>query len=352
MLFRSQAKHITANAIVAEKIHANAIETRHLNANIITGEHIQVGAITADKAIIAEGAIGNAQISSVSANKLDVGTIDTSKVKIKSLDAVMELYGNQIMINDTTNPLSPQNRVILGQYLVGNVTEYGLLVRGKDGQTVMIDGEGVHNAGITDGAIDNNKVADDANISGLKLDIDSVVRTINENGTETIAGTKVQVGDRTLDVELKTQTQLITDNKTQLTEQKSQISALDESIKLKVDSQEYEKFEQTITGKVDNLENSIPYQVNVLSSNGQQFTNGNIYTILTVQVMRGNEDITDQIQDSQVLWSRYSADEEGDILWNEAHLNAGKSVEITYLDFFKRAVFNADVMGLGVALLK
>ena len=102
----------------------------------------------------------------------------------------------------------------------------------------------------------------------------------------------------------------------------------------------------------DNLENSIPYQVNVLSSNGQQFTNGNIYTILTVQVMRGNEDITDQIQDSQVLWSRYSADEEGDILWNEAHLNAGKSVEITYLDFFKRAVFNADVMGLGVALLK
>ena len=39
----------------------------------------------------------------------------------------------------------------------------------------MIDGDGVHNAGITDGAVDNNKVANDANIAGSKLDINSVV---------------------------------------------------------------------------------------------------------------------------------------------------------------------------------
>lgn len=343
---------IEANAITGDKISANSIDAIHINGKIISGEHIQTGSITAGSGIIADGAIGNAQISNLSASKLEAGTIDVSKIKLKSQDATIDMYGNQIMVNDTTDALNPQNRVILGEYPVGETTEYGLLVRGKDGNTVMIDGAGVHNAGITDGAIDNNKVADDANISGLKLDIDSVIRTINEDGSETIAGTKVQVGDRTLDIELSTQNQLITNNSTQISNQQSQINALDEQISLKVSSSDFEQFETTVSGKIEELEDSIPYQVNVISSNGETFSNGNIYTILTVQVLNGNVDITDTIQDSQVLWSRYSSDEEGDLLWNEAHLNTGKSVEITYLDFFKRAVFTADVTDLGVRLLK
>lgn len=348
-----EADHIQSNAITADKIAAGSINASHINGKIITAEHIQTGTITAGSGIIAEGAIGDAEISNLSATKLDAGTIDTSKIKIKSQDAVMELYGNQILVNDTTDALNPQNRVILGEYPLGDgTTDYGLLVRGADGETIMIDSGGVHNAGITDGAIDNNKVADDANISGLKLDIDSVIRTINEDGSETIAGTKVQVGDRTLDIELSTQNQLITNNSTQISNQQSQINALDEQISLKVSSSDFEQFETTVSGKIEELEDSIPYQVNVISSNGETFSNGNIYTILTVQVLNGNVDITDTIQDSQVLWSRYSSDEEGDILWNETHLNAGKSVEITYLDFFKRAVFTADVMDLGVRLLK
>lgn len=338
-----ETKHLTAGSVKADQIDAKAINTTHLNADIITSDHIQVGAITADKAIIANGAIGSAQISSVSANKLDAGTIDTSKIKIKSYDSVMELYGNQILINDTSDALNHQNRVILGQYPIEGKTEYGLLVRGKDGQTVMIDGEGVHNAGITDGAIDNNKVSDDANISGKKLDIDSVIRTINEDGSETIAGTKVQVGDRTLDIELKTQNQLITENKTQLTEQKSQISALDDSIKLKVDSQEYEKFEQTTNEKIEELENSVPYTVLVIPSNGDTFVNGNIDTYLTVKVLRGTDDITDLINPHQITWYRTSNDPQGDTLWNSEHIGAGFEIYITSDDFYKRATFKAEV---------
>lgn len=343
---------IEANAITGDKINANSIETYHLNGKIITGEHIQAGAITAGSGIIADGAIGNAQISNLEADKIDAGTIDTNKVKIASKDAVMEMYGNQIMINDTTNPLLPQNRVVLGEYNVDEqTTEFGLLVRGKDGKTVMIDGEGVHNAGITDGAIDNNKVADNANISGLKLDIDSVIRTVNENGTETISGTKVQVGDRTLNIELSEQNQLITENKKEISNQKAQISAMEDSIKLKVDSQTYEKFEQIITGKVEELENSIPYTVEVISENGNIFKNGNISTTLTVVVKEGNVDITDTVQDSQILWSRISVDPQADELWNIAHVNAGKTIEITSMDLVQRAIFKADVMDLGVQLL-
>lgn len=198
--------HILAGNITADNIHAGAI----------TGDKIQAGAITAGSGIIAEGAIGDAQISSLSANKLRAGTIDTALVTIASQDSAISISGSQILVNDTTDALAPVNRVILGKYQVDTDTwEYGLLVRSADGQTVMIDGEGVHNAGITDGAVDNNKVADDANIDGKKLDIQSVVTEINEGETK-ISSTIVQVGKQSLEVYLGEQTQTITSNYTEL----------------------------------------------------------------------------------------------------------------------------------------
>ena len=127
--------------------------------------------------------------------------------------------------------------------------------------------------------------------------------------------------------------------------------AMEDSIKLKVDNQTYEKFEQTITGKVEELENSIPFTVEVISTNGNIFKNGNIATTLTVVVKEGNVDITDTVQDSQVLWSRISVDPQADELWNIAHVNAGKTIEVTSMDFIQRAIFKADVMDLGVQLL-
>ncbi len=342
---------IEANAITSDKIKANSIETFHLNGQIITGEHIQAGSITAGSGIIAEGAIGSAQISELSANKISAGTIDASKVKIASKDASMEMYGNQLLINDTTDALNPKNRVVLGEYQTGDETEFGLLVRGKDGKTVMIDGEGVKNAGITDGAVDNNKVSDNANISGTKLDIDSVIRTINDDGSETISGTKVQVGDKNLTVELSEQNNLITENSTKLESQSSKIEAVENSINLKVDSQTYEKFEEIVTGKLENLEDTVPYTVEVISSNGSIFKNGNISTILSIRVKEGRVDITDKIDNSQVLWRRTSADPKADELWNIANVNVGKEVSITSLDVMQRATFTVDVMDLGIELL-
>lgn len=186
-----------------------------LLAGNITADNIATGAITAGSGIIAEGAIGDAEISNLSANKIKSGTVDTSLVTIASKDSAITITGNQLMVNDTTNAASPINRVILGKYTNGSATTYGLLIRGKDGKTVMLDGDGVHNAGITNGAVDNNKVSDDANISGNKLDINSVVRSVN-GATEKIQSTVVQVGDRSLNVYLGEQTNTIASNYTTL----------------------------------------------------------------------------------------------------------------------------------------
>ena len=215
-------------------------------AGNLTADNFKTNAITAGSAVIAEGAIGSSQISSLSVNKLEAGDITTSKHKIVSADGTIEIVGNQILINRNNI-----NRVILGEYRkLDNTTEYGLLIRGKDGRTVMFDSDGVHNAGITNGAIDNNKVADNANISGNKLDINSVIREVNNNGTETIKGTKVTVGDRTLDVELSTQNNTITEHSKELSTQKTSINALDNALKLKVDEQVYRDSINTINNNV------------------------------------------------------------------------------------------------------
>ncbi|KXA10464.1 carbohydrate binding domain protein, partial [Clostridium perfringens] len=222
-------------------------------AGNLTAENFKANSITATSGIIAEGAIGSAQISSLSLNKLEAGDITTSKHRIVSADGTIEIVGNQILINRNN-----VNRVILGEYRKqDNTTEYGLLIRGKDGRTVMFDSDGVHNAGITDGAIDNNKVADNANISGNKLDINSVIREVNNNGTETIKGTKVTVGDRTLDVELSTQKNTITENSKELSSQKTSITALDNALKLKVDSQAFTQSTQTINNNIDLAKNEV-----------------------------------------------------------------------------------------------
>ncbi|EJT6491890.1 hypothetical protein ACSXD1_05000 [Clostridium perfringens] len=255
-----------------------------LNKNL-TAENIATGAITAGSGIIAEGAIGDAEISSLSVNKLKVGDITTSKHRVVSADGTIEIVGNQILINRNN-----VNRVILGEYRkTDGTTDYGLLIRGKDGKTIMLDSDGVHNAGITNGAIDNNKVADNANISGNKLDINSVIREVNNNGTETIKGTNVTVGDRTLDVELSTQNNTITEHSKELSSQKASLTALDNALKFKVDSQTFTQSTTTINNNINrakeeaiNSSNShADSKANEALNNAKAFVNSEITNVNT-----------------------------------------------------------------------
>lgn len=240
-----EAKHIKAGVVDSQHINSESIKAEHLQANIITSNHIQTGAITAGSGIIANGAIGDAQISSVNANKINAGEIDTSKVKVKGSNGYLFIENNTLFVVDNKK----QIRCELG--VIENNSNYGFIVRGSDGKTILIDHNGVHNAGITDGAIDNRKVSENANISGKKLDIDSVIRTINDDGSVNIEGTKVQVGNTTLDVELSKQTNLINDHTTQLSTQQSSIKANTDAIKLKVDSQTYTQDKNSMTTQMN-----------------------------------------------------------------------------------------------------
>lgn len=94
----------------------------------------------------------------------------------------------------------------------------------------------------------------------------------------------------------------------------------------------------------DMIQETAPMTVQVLSSNGSIFKNGQISTTLSVKVWKQNRDITAAFLDSQFRWERVSSDPEGDEVWNNlpAHKNT-KSVVITNADVSVRATFNVFV---------
>lgn len=253
------AEHINANSITSNHIQSNTIDARHINsnsinadhiqANTITSGHIQTGSITAGSGIIADGAIGNAQISQIDAGKIEAGTIDTSKVTIQGANGHLRLKGNRMQVFQGTGNQAKE-RVSVGD-VNGDGSVYGLRVRGADGQTILLDENGVKSEGITDGSITNDKISDDANIDGAKLNINSVVSKINEDGTETIQGTKIEVDGTTLNTKLSTITNKQTEDSERITQAQSQITANTNAIKLKVDEQTYTTDKKDMTSKLE-----------------------------------------------------------------------------------------------------
>lgn len=211
-------------------------------AGNLTAENFKANSIVAGSGIIANGAIGDAEISSLSGNKLRFGTIDTGLVTVSGPNGRLKILGNKLQIfDDVNNKLF--ERIMLG---INDKNRACLTLRATDGQTVLLTEEGLTKAGITDGF----GKADDNSLSALKLDKNSIVRQVN-GATETIAGTRIQVGDRTLDVELSTQKNTLTEHSKELSSQKATIKALDNAIKLKVDSQTFSKATETISGNIN-----------------------------------------------------------------------------------------------------
>lgn len=242
---------LEADVAEIDNLLAGNITADNIASNTITADKLAANTITAGSGVIANGAIGNAQISSLSANKIDSGEIDTSKIKIIGQNGFLFIENNTLYVVDSNR----QIRCELG--VIENNTNYGFIVRGSDGQTILLDHNGVRNAGITDGAVDNRTISENANISGKKLDINSVIRTINKDGTIKIEGTKVVIGDKTLDLTLSEQNNLITEHTKKLETQQSSIAANTNAIKLKVDKQTYDRDKNAQTESLIRHESSI-----------------------------------------------------------------------------------------------
>ena len=223
--------------------------------NKINANHIQAGTIVAGSTIIANGAIGSAQISKVSADKLDAGIIDTSRITIAGSNGNLKLRGNRLQVFEGIGT-KQYERVSLGD-VNNDGSVYGLRVRGADGNTILYDENGVYREGITDGSITNDKIGDDANIDGGKLNIHSVITNINENNTGTIHGTKIDIDGESVTSKVYNIILNQNEHSESIERQQSEINQNREQIQLKVSNQKYTEDMSAMESRLERTESDI-----------------------------------------------------------------------------------------------
>ena len=194
-----------ANANIAN-LNANLATIQTLINGHLTSDNIQSLVLTSDKVTIANALIKDAHIESVNASKINTGILNTNNVSIQSDDGSMLLQGNLQQFKDKDGNV----RIQIGKDATGNFT-FSLF--DASGTGVLIDETGIKSGAIANGLIVNAMVRDTANISGSKLDISSVISSINAN-ENTLLSSKIKFSDtdQTLDVafnQLKTKVETI-----------------------------------------------------------------------------------------------------------------------------------------------
>ena len=249
----------THNDLYYTKSETNIWRDKLINGDLLFGKistkHLQTGSITAGSGIIANGAIGDAQVNNLSAGKIFGGVIDTSKVTISGANGNLKIFGNRLQVFEGVGQ-KQYERVSLGD-VNNDGSIYGLRVRGKDGVTILYDENGVYSEGITDGSINNSKISDDANIDGAKLNINSVINNINENGTETIKGVMIDIDGEKLDSKIFEMEFTQNEHSETFENHQSQITQNKENINLKVSNQKYTEDMSAMTSRFEVTEASI-----------------------------------------------------------------------------------------------
>ena len=168
------------------EVHVLDVDLERVNtllAGSVTAGSTQTIVLNADNTTISNALIKSAMIDSVAADKVTAGTIDASSIHFKSQSGRLDIFGETLQIKDITRP-----RVQIGKDASGDYNMYVWDAAGK----LMFDATGITASGIQRPIIVDSMVADNANISGDKINITSLVKEIND-GTEVIKSSHILV---------------------------------------------------------------------------------------------------------------------------------------------------------------
>lgn len=175
---------LTAGNIKFDTASGNTLDLQTLLSKFVTGENGQFLNITSSNTVIANAVIKDAMIDSINAAKINAGTINSNLVEIKDSNGNLSIKDNTIQIKD-------DNRVRVQIGKDAN-NDYSMYVWDTDGK-LMFDATGLKADGIKTPIIRDDMVADNANISGNKLNIGSVIESINNDNTRTLKSSKILV---------------------------------------------------------------------------------------------------------------------------------------------------------------
>lgn len=179
----------TAKISVLEGNYANL--NTLVNGNL-TSANIQSLTLNSKNTTIENGMIKNAMIENLAFDKITGMDINTTNLTVHSSDGKSKWTDNTIQISDANRV-----RVQIGK---DASNDYSMSVWDKNGNLIW-DALGATEKTIQRKIIRDSIVADDANISGSKLDINSVIKEVNGSTTKLKSSTIVMNDkNQTLDV--------------------------------------------------------------------------------------------------------------------------------------------------------
>lgn len=174
-----------------------------VNGNL-TSDNIQNLTLTSKNTTIENGMIKNAMIENLSFDKITGMDINTTNLTVHSSDGKSKWSDNTIQISDANRV-----RVQIGK---DASNDYSMSVWDKNGNLIW-DALGATEKTIQRKIIRDGIVADDANISGSKLDINSVIKEVNGSTTKLKSSTIVMNDkNQTLDIAFNEMETTVADN--------------------------------------------------------------------------------------------------------------------------------------------
>lgn len=197
-------------------LNANLAKISTLLSGSVTAGSTETIVLNAKNTTIENALIKDAMIDSLSFNKLKGIDINTTKLTVHSNDGKSTWKDNTIKIAD-----SSRTRVQIGKDSEG---DYNIYIWDKAGN-LMFDPLGLTDKGVTREVIDNSNVKENAGIVGSKLDIDSVISSIN-GSTTAIKSSQIKFDDKnqTLDIVFKSM-------ETSLSNQEKTIATIQNNVK-------------------------------------------------------------------------------------------------------------------------
>lgn len=185
------------------------LESSYANLNTLvngnlTSDNIQNLTLTSKNTTIENGMIKNAMIENLSFDKITGMDINTTNLTVHSSDGKSKWSDNTIQISDANRV-----RVQIGK---DASNDYSMSVWDKNGNLIW-DALGATEKTIQRKIIRDDIVVDDANISGSKLDINSVIKEVN-GSTKKLKSSTIVMNDKnqTLDVVFNEMETTVADN--------------------------------------------------------------------------------------------------------------------------------------------
>lgn len=319
---------ITGDEASFNKLFSEYIDADYIAARVVIGDNAEFKTLSTLVANIGELIAGKVVAGSGLIINLTSGNVHIDDAVIKDLIAakisVADLLAGNITISDKMQIISENGKLVMngtalqihgtdssGNDYVGIQLGYdtsqnpSLILRNEQGSTILTP-QGITKDAISDGLIIKDMIGDNQ-ITPNKLSFNVEV---DENGTIITNIDQILMGDGGKFGQVFTEYQ--------------------------------ESVTSTTTALDKKIEDNLQYKLELSSSDGNIFTNGQIDTYLTITLYRGNNDVTNDYPDSHFIWSRQSSDSDLDDYWNSQHTTGSKNLHITREDIFKKAQFRCS----------